>query len=46
MGYVITVQCNNLRESLFISDDGPVGPKYVVEFTGKHGLNGDSTNNP
>jgi hypothetical protein len=43
--YNSTIQCNNLGKSSYLPDDGPMWPKNVVEFTWKHGLSGDSTNN-
>jgi hypothetical protein len=44
--YNTVVQRNNLGETTYIPDDSPVRPKHVVTFTQKHGLNGDSINDP
>jgi hypothetical protein len=43
--YNTTIQRNSLHKLSYIPDDGPVLPKHVVEFTRKHGVSGDSTNN-
>jgi hypothetical protein len=42
--YNTIVQYSNLRES-YITDDGPVWPKHVAEFTWNREVKHDPTNN-
>jgi hypothetical protein len=42
---VYIIQCNDLRESSYIPDDGHAWSEYVIEFTWKAGLGDDSTSN-
>jgi hypothetical protein len=39
------IDCGILLSSLCIPDDGPLLPKYFVEFKRKYLLSGESTNN-